>query len=94
MPGICRQKRDENFADTRLDPSRIKGRLLIERFNSANLWGWKERRNCLTLPFWQETQPKNKQQFYKISEGLIVVPIRIDKYRQDGQALGRRSKSG
>jgi hypothetical protein len=25
-------KRDENFADTRLDPLRMKGRLLIERF--------------------------------------------------------------
>jgi hypothetical protein len=51
-------KRDENFADTRLDPLRMKGRLLIERFNSTNLWGWKDRRNCLTLPFWQRLSPK------------------------------------
>jgi len=48
---------DENFAHARLDPLRMKARLLIERFNSAGLWGWKDPRNSLTLPFWQDLLP-------------------------------------
>jgi GT2 family glycosyltransferase/glycosyltransferase involved in cell wall biosynthesis len=47
----------ENFADSRLDPLRMKARLLIERFASATVWGWKDPRNSLTLPFWQDLQP-------------------------------------
>src|ERR1043166_4591752 len=50
-------KADENFAHTRLDPLRMKARLLIERFYSADLWGWKDPRNSLTLPFWQDLLP-------------------------------------
>ncbi len=37
-------KQDENFAHARLDPLRMKARLLIERFNSAGPWGWKDPR--------------------------------------------------
>ena len=36
---------------------RLKARLLIERFDSANVWGWKDPRNSLTLPFWQDLLP-------------------------------------
>jgi GT2 family glycosyltransferase/glycosyltransferase involved in cell wall biosynthesis len=50
-------KVDEDFSDPRLDPLRMKARLLIESFNSAGLWGWKDPRNSLTLPFWQELLP-------------------------------------
>src|SRR5437773_2860995 len=50
-------KTDENFDHARLDPLRMKARLLIERFNSAGLWGWKDPRNSLTLPFWQNLLP-------------------------------------
>src|SRR5947208_12399562 len=32
----------------------MKARLLIERFDSARVWGWKDPRNSLTLPFWQD----------------------------------------
>lgn len=46
-------KLEENFTDTRLDPLRAKARLLIESFDSARVWGWKDPRNSLTLPFWQ-----------------------------------------
>ncbi|HEU0274441.1 MAG TPA: glycosyltransferase [Candidatus Udaeobacter sp.] len=53
-------KSDEDFSDSRLDPLRMKARMLIERFNSANLWGWKDPRNSLTLAFWQELLPKLK----------------------------------
>ena len=53
-------KSDESFANKRLDPLRMKARLLIERFNSAGLWGWKDPRNSLTLPFWQNLLPGMK----------------------------------
>jgi hypothetical protein len=36
---------------------RLKARLLIERFDSANVWGWKDPRNSLTVPFWQDLLP-------------------------------------
>ncbi|HEX3619390.1 MAG TPA: hypothetical protein VHU16_03370, partial [Candidatus Udaeobacter sp.] len=47
-------KADENSTHARLDPLRMKARLLIERFDSAKVWGWKDPRNSLTLPFWQD----------------------------------------
>jgi GT2 family glycosyltransferase/glycosyltransferase involved in cell wall biosynthesis len=53
-------KSDENFAHAQLDPLRMKARLLVERFNSADLWGWKDPRNSLTLPFWQNLLPGMK----------------------------------
>jgi len=46
-------KADEDFTHARLDPLRLKARLLIEKFDSADVWGWKDPRNSLTLPFWQ-----------------------------------------
>lgn len=53
-------KRDEDFADRRLDPLRMKARLLLEKFDSAGVWGWKDPRNSLTLPFWQSLLPGMK----------------------------------
>jgi GT2 family glycosyltransferase len=50
-------KADENFSDPRLDPLRMKARMLIEEFDSTDLWGWKDPRNSLTLPFWQNLLP-------------------------------------
>jgi len=50
-------KADENFTEARLDPLRMKAQLLIEGFESAGLWGWKDPRNSLTLPFWQDLLP-------------------------------------
>jgi hypothetical protein len=41
-----------------LDPLRERARNLLEqKFGSASLWGWKEPRTTLTLPFWQELVP-------------------------------------
>jgi len=48
---------DEAFTGARLDPLRLKARLLIEKFDSANVWGWKDPRNSLTLPFWEQLLP-------------------------------------
>ena len=50
-------KADEDFMSPQLDPLRLKARLLIEKFNSATVWGWKDPRNSLTLPFWQQLLP-------------------------------------
>ena len=35
----------------------MKARLLIEGFHSAQMWGWKDPRNSLTLPFWEDLLP-------------------------------------
>ena len=53
-------KAEENFTHAGLDPLRMKARLLIEKFDSAGLWGWKDPRNSLTLPFWQKLLPGMK----------------------------------
>jgi GT2 family glycosyltransferase/glycosyltransferase involved in cell wall biosynthesis len=53
-------KPNETFEHPRLDPLRMKARLLIEGFASAGAWGWKDPRNSLTLPFWQGLLPKLK----------------------------------
>jgi len=53
-------KPDENFTHAGLDPLRMKARLLIEKFDSAGVWGWKDPRNSLTLPFWQNLLPSMK----------------------------------
>ena len=53
-------KRDENFTHAGLDPLRMKARLLIETFDSPGVWGWKDPRNSLTLPFWQNLLPSMK----------------------------------
>src|SRR5213083_3047190 len=50
-------KRDEDFKHPRLDPLRMKAQLLIEGFDSSSVWGWKDPRNSLTLPFWQDLLP-------------------------------------
>jgi GT2 family glycosyltransferase/glycosyltransferase involved in cell wall biosynthesis len=54
-------KADQNFAGApRMDSLRMKARLLIENFGSAAGWGWKDPRNSLTLPFWQDLLPHMK----------------------------------
>ena len=50
-------KADEKFTHPRLDALRMKAQLLIEGFASPSVWGWKDPRNSLTLPFWQELLP-------------------------------------
>ena len=44
--------------DIRLDDLRHRARRLIdEEFSQAPIWGWKDPRTCLTLPFWQQLLP-------------------------------------
>jgi GT2 family glycosyltransferase/glycosyltransferase involved in cell wall biosynthesis len=51
---------NEDFTSARLDPLRLKARLLIEKFDPAIVWGWKDPRNSLILPFWQQLLPRLK----------------------------------
>ncbi len=53
-------KGNENLSDERLNPLRMKARLLIDAFDSAQIWGWKDPRNTLTLPFWEDLLPDLK----------------------------------
>jgi GT2 family glycosyltransferase len=53
-------KAGEDFRHPRLDPLRLKARLLIEGFDSSSIWGWKDPRNSLTLPFWRDLLPRLK----------------------------------
>jgi len=50
-------KADEDFTSARLDSLCLKARLLIEKFDLASVWGWKDPRNSLTLPFWERLLP-------------------------------------
>lgn len=39
--------------DSRLADLRYQAQAVLERFADVELWGWKDPRTCLTLPFWQ-----------------------------------------
>jgi GT2 family glycosyltransferase len=42
-----------------LDDLKQRARELLQyEFGDASVWGWKDPRNCLTLPFWQQLLPK------------------------------------
>src|SRR5438046_8992885 len=50
-------KTDETFDHARLDPLRMKARLIIARFNSAGLRGRTDTRNSSTMPAGQTLTP-------------------------------------
>jgi hypothetical protein len=39
---------------------RTKARKLVRHFDGREPWGWKDPRNCLTLPFWRTLLPEMK----------------------------------
>lgn len=42
-----------------LDDLKLRARTLIQdAFANAEMWGWKDPRNCLTLPFWRQLLPE------------------------------------
>lgn len=43
-----------------LHPLRGKAKKLLRRFEGCEPWGWKDPRNCLTLPFWRTLLPEMK----------------------------------
>ena len=40
-----------------IDDLRHRAQQLIQEFAEVQLWGWKDPRTCLTLPFWQQLLP-------------------------------------
>ncbi|MGI8890866.1 MAG: glycosyltransferase [Chthoniobacterales bacterium] len=48
------------FDQAELAPLREEARSLIAGFSETRLWGWKDPRNSLTLPFWRELMPDLK----------------------------------
>src|SRR5262245_22871436 len=50
-------KAGESFTGPAFDQLLLKAQLLIEDFDSAHLWGWKDPRNSLTLTFWHDLVP-------------------------------------
>ena len=47
-----------------LDDLRVQALDVVRRdFATADLWGWKDPRTCLTLPFWQQVLPPMKYVF-------------------------------
>lgn len=46
-------------SDPSLDELKQRGRTLLhEAFANAKMWGWKDPRSCITLPFWQQLLPE------------------------------------
>jgi GT2 family glycosyltransferase len=44
-------------SEARLAPLQIRARQVIKQLGGHERWGWKDPRNSLTLPFWQELVP-------------------------------------
>ncbi len=76
------------FAGHELQPMRIKARLLIEEFTEHPVWGWKDPRNCLTLPFWQSLLPDLRTVI--IVRNPLEVAYSMNKRNGTSYALGLR----
>jgi GT2 family glycosyltransferase len=50
--------RSRRFAEKRFDAMRAEARLLVSTFSRSKVWGWKDPRNSLTLPFWRAIVPR------------------------------------
>src|SRR6202023_432086 len=50
--------RSTRFAEKRFGAMRARARLLVSTFSRSEVWGWKDPRNSLTLPFWRAIVPK------------------------------------
>jgi GT2 family glycosyltransferase/glycosyltransferase involved in cell wall biosynthesis len=81
-------KSNEKLSDERLEPLRMKARLLIESFQSAQVWGWKDPRNSLTLPFWEELLPGLKTLI--IVRNPLEVAYSMGKRNGTSYAFGLR----
>jgi GT2 family glycosyltransferase/glycosyltransferase involved in cell wall biosynthesis len=79
---------DESFDHAGLQPMRAKAELLIERFSDKPVWGWKDPRNCLTLPFWRSLLPGLKTII--IIRNPLEVAYSMHKRNGTSYALGLR----
>ena len=76
------------FESKELQPMRIKARLLLEEFSGHPAWGWKDPRNCLTLPFWQSLLPALRTII--IVRNPLEVAYSMNKRNGTSYALGLR----
>ncbi len=81
-------KASETLPGERLDPLRMKAQLLIEGFQSARIWGWKDPRNSLTLPFWEDLLPGLKTLI--IVRNPLEVAYSMQKRNGTSYAFGLR----
>ncbi len=79
---------NENLSDEQRHPLRMKARLLIESFDSAKIWGWKDPRNSLTLPFWEDLLPALKTLI--IVRNPLEVAYSMGKRNGTSHAFGLR----
>ncbi|HEU0114713.1 MAG TPA: sulfotransferase, partial [Thermomicrobiales bacterium] len=54
---------DFDWSSPKMAPLHERAEALIADFDGVPLWGWKDPRNCLTLPFWQQRMPSLKVVF-------------------------------
>ena len=70
-----------------LETIRHRARQIIDdEFGKVALWGWKDPRNCLTLPFWQDLLPSMKY--------LICLRNPVDVARSIERRNGVRFENG
>jgi len=46
------------IADPRLAEIKVQAREVVNELSSRPVWGWKDPRTCVTLPFWKEIVPE------------------------------------
>jgi hypothetical protein len=63
----------EGYRANRLAPLRVKAEILLKEFYGHEPWGWKDPRNCLTLPFWIGLGSLSVPFWYGFAEKLKVV---------------------
>jgi GT2 family glycosyltransferase/glycosyltransferase involved in cell wall biosynthesis len=79
---------EETFDGPSLQPMYTKAKLLIERFSDKAVWGWKDPRNCLTLPFWRNLLPGLKTVI--IIRNPLEVAYSMHKRNGTSYTLGLR----
>ncbi len=80
--------KDETFSNSQCRPLQTKGELLIARFGDQATWGWKDPRNCLTLPFWRSLLPNFKVVI--IVRNPLEVAYSMHRRNGTSYALGLR----
>ncbi len=79
---------EEAFEKASLEPVRAKARLLLQRFEGKPVWGWKDPRSCLTLPFWRSLLPSLKTII--IFRNPLEVAYSLHQRNGTSYALGLR----
>lgn len=79
---------ESSFDSDILQPQRAKAHLLLNSFADHHKWGWKDPRNCLTLPFWRSLIPDFKTVI--IIRNPLEVAYSMNRRNGTSYALGLR----